>query len=197
MYLFLDSISYQPQGAEAPVLDRVSLYAKPGQIVSVVGQTEAGQSALLRFVGKRSDGCDGVFTGSNGDPEWEPGQPMPWVVRGWRFCFPYDMFGPEWRTEEWRGVPIIWRSRTRRPVVRSCASCICAAFPGRVGDGDLRHARGRRRAGGVRLHRCAGSRTHRAVRNVRRSARRSPPMSSWRGSLAGPVINRVKLPKAA
>ena len=76
MYLFLDSISYQPQGAEVPVLYRVSLYAKPGQIVSVVGQTEAGQSALLRFVGKRSDGCDGVFTGSNGNPTWEPG-PAP------------------------------------------------------------------------------------------------------------------------
>ena len=72
MYLFLDSISYQPQGAEAPVLDRVSLYAKPGQIVSVVGPAGGGKSALLRFVGKRSDGLDGVFMGSNGDPEWAP-----------------------------------------------------------------------------------------------------------------------------
>ena len=106
MYLFLDSISYQPEGAEAPVLDRVSLYAQSGQIVSVVGPSGAGKSTLLRFVGKRSDGRDGVFMGSSGNPEWEPGQPMPEIVRGWRFCFPYDMFGPKWCTEEWRGVPI-------------------------------------------------------------------------------------------
>ncbi len=49
MYLFLDSISYQPEGAEAPVLDGVSLYAKSGQIVSkIVGPAGAGKSALLR-----------------------------------------------------------------------------------------------------------------------------------------------------
>ena len=68
MYLFLDSIIYQPEGAEAPVLDGVSLYGKSGQIVSIVGQAEAGKSALLRFAGKRSDGCDGVFIRVEGDP---------------------------------------------------------------------------------------------------------------------------------
>ena len=31
----------------------------------------------------------------------------PGLVRGWRFCDPWDIFAPEWRPEEWRGVPIL------------------------------------------------------------------------------------------
>ena len=82
MYLFLDEISQQDEGLRKPVLDRVSLYARPGEIVSLVGPADAGKTALLRFVGERSDGRDGVFAS------------------------PGDAFPPRWRTEEWHGVTI-------------------------------------------------------------------------------------------
>ena len=50
---------------------------------------------------------------------------MPGTTRGWRFCFPYDMFAPEWCTEEWRSVPI------RR-----------YAFPNMALDGSAREPQG-------------------------------------------------------
>ena len=80
MYLFLDRISYQPEGAEATVLDKVSLYAKSGQIVSVVGRRgpvsrpccgswasdptgatacSRGRTAILS--GSRASPCPGLF----------------------------------------------------------------------------------------------------------------------------------------
>ena len=37
----------------------------------------------------------------------EPDDVKPGIVRGWRFCDPWDIFSPEWRPEEWRGVPIM------------------------------------------------------------------------------------------
>lgn len=104
MYLFLDKITRQDEGSSRPILDRVSLYARPGEIVSVVGPAGAGKSALLRFIGRRSDGRDGVFMGS--DDQREPGQTRPGLVRGWRFGSPGDVFPPRWRTERWRGVAI-------------------------------------------------------------------------------------------
>ena len=104
MYLFLDEISQQDEGSPKPVLDRVSLYARPGEIVSLVGPADAGKTALLRFVGERSDGRDGVFMGS--DDQREPGQTKPSLVCGWRFGSPGDGIPPRWRTEEWRGVTI-------------------------------------------------------------------------------------------
>lgn len=102
MHLFLDGISSRSKSGGTPVLDRVSLYAPSGEIVSVVGPPGAGKSALLRFVGKRSDGRDGVIMGSHDNRE--PGQAKPGLVRGWRFSSP-DV-PPKWRREEWRGVPI-------------------------------------------------------------------------------------------
>ena len=104
MFLFLDEITERREGVEAPVLDRVSLYVRAGEILSVVGPAGAGKSALLQFVGARSDGCDGVFMGS--EDAREPGAARPALVRGWRFSSPDDGFPPAWRTEEWRGVPI-------------------------------------------------------------------------------------------
>ena len=104
MYLFLDEISQQDEGSRKPVLGRVSLYARPGEIVSLVGPADAGKTALLRFVGERSDGRDGVFMGS--DDQREPGQTKPGLVRGWRSGGPGHGFPPRWRTEEWRGVTI-------------------------------------------------------------------------------------------
>ena len=104
MYLFLDEITRQDEGSSRPILDRVSLYARSGEIVSVVGPAGAGKSALLRFVGERSDGDDGVFLGTH--DAREPGQTRPGIVRGWRPGSPGDTLPPRWRSEEWRGVAI-------------------------------------------------------------------------------------------
>ena len=104
MHLFLDEISCQANGPSEPALERVSLYARSGEIVSVVGREGAGKTALLQFVGERSDGRDGVFMGS--DDQREPGARKPGLVRGWRSGSPEDALPPEWRSEEWRGVSI-------------------------------------------------------------------------------------------
>lgn len=125
MHLFLDEISSRSRSGGAPVLDRVSLYAPSGEIVSVVGPPGAGKSALLRFVGERSDGRDGVIMGSR--DARGPGETKPGLVRGWRFSSPDDGLPPRWRTEKWRGVPI------RR-----------YAFPNMALDGSDREAPGGR-----------------------------------------------------
>ena len=104
MYLFLDEITRQDEGSSGPILDRVSLYARPGEIVSVVGPAGAGKSALLQFVGERSDGDDGVFLGTRDDRE--PGQTRPKLVRDRRSGSPGDASPPGWRTEEWSHVTI-------------------------------------------------------------------------------------------
>jgi ABC-type sugar transport system ATPase subunit len=104
MYVFLDEITQRHEGAGTPVLDRVSLYARSGEILSVVGPAGAGKSTLLQFVGERSDGDGGVFMGT--DDAREPGGTKPGLVRGWRFGSPGDAFPPRWRTEEWRGISV-------------------------------------------------------------------------------------------
>lgn len=104
MHVFLDEISERPEGAAAPVLDRVSLYARSGEILSVVGPAGAGKSALLAFVGQRSEeGSDRVFLGSD---IREPGRTNPALVRGWQISTPGDGPPPRWRTGEWRGVSV-------------------------------------------------------------------------------------------
>ena len=119
MYVFLDAIAQQCEGSERPILDRVSLYARSGEILSVVGPGGAGKSALLRFVGERSDGDGGVFLGT--DDAREPGRAKPDLVRGWLSGSPGNVSPPGWRTEERRGVAI------RR-----------YAFPGTALDGSSR-----------------------------------------------------------
>ena len=100
MHLFLDEITRRDEGSEKPVLDRVSLHARPGEIACVAGPAGAGKSALLRFVGERPDGVDGVSMGT--DDEREPGAARPALVRGWRS----GGDAPRWRSEEWRGVSV-------------------------------------------------------------------------------------------
>ena len=103
MYVFLDEVTQQ-DGSRKPVLDHVSLHARPGEIACVVGPAGAGKSALLRFAGERSAGDDGVFIGTH--DEREPGDTGPGLVRRRRFDGPGDACPPRWRTEEWRGVAI-------------------------------------------------------------------------------------------
>ena len=100
MYLFLDAITVRYRGAPAPVLDRLSLFVRSGEIVALVGPAGAGKTTLLRYVGRRSDGRDRVFLGSEAD---ESGR-KPGLFRGWRFTAGADAFPPEWRSERWRGV---------------------------------------------------------------------------------------------
>ena len=83
MYIFLDEITFQYRGAPVPVLDRLSLFVRSGEIVAVVGTVGAGKTTLLRYVGRRSDGTGGVFLGSEAD---ESGA-TPGLVRGWRFTW--------------------------------------------------------------------------------------------------------------
>ena len=100
MYVFLDAITFRYRGAPAPVLDRLSLFVRSGEITAVVGPAGAGKATLLRYVGRRSDGRDRVFLGSEAD---ESGR-KPGLIRGWRFSMGDDAFPPEWRSERWRGV---------------------------------------------------------------------------------------------
>ena len=100
MYIFLDAITFRYRGAPAPVLDRLSLFVRSGEIAAVVGATGAGKTTLLRYVGRRSDGLGGVFLGSEADES----ERRPGLIRGWRFSMGDDAFPPKWRSERWRGV---------------------------------------------------------------------------------------------
>ena len=100
MYIFLDEITYRYRGAPAPVLDRLSLFVRSGEIAAVVGPAGAGKTTLLRYVGTHSSGRDRVFLGSGAD---ESGR-KPGLIRGWRFSMGADAFPPKWRSERWRGV---------------------------------------------------------------------------------------------
>ncbi len=100
MYLFLDNISCPYGRTGKPVIRRLSLYVRSGEIVSVVGPAGAGKTTLLHYVGRRSDGQDGVFLGSDADES----ERRPGLIRGWRFSMGDDAFPPKWRSERWRGV---------------------------------------------------------------------------------------------
>ncbi len=100
VYIFLDAITFRYRGAPAPVLNRLSLFVRSGEIAVVVGPKGAGKTTLLRYVGRRSDGAGGVFLGSHAD---ENGR-KPGLMRGWRFTWGDDAFPPKWRSERWRGV---------------------------------------------------------------------------------------------
>ena len=102
MHLFLDDLTLPGEGGGKPLLDHVSLEVRPGQIVAVVGPAGAGKSALLEFVGRRSNGEDGVFMGTNDNRE--PGAARPGLVRGWRFTLPDTP--PAWRAETHGGVSL-------------------------------------------------------------------------------------------
>ena len=102
MYIFLDKITHRYAGVKSPALAGVSLFVRSGEIASVVGLPGAGKSTLLRIVAAHGDN---VLIGS--DDLRRAGDVRPRLVRGWRFCDPWDIFPPEWSPEEWRGVPIL------------------------------------------------------------------------------------------
>ena len=102
MYVFLDQITHRYPGVTSPALAGVSLFVRSGEIAAVVGLPGAGKSTLLRIVAAHGDN---VLIGDA--DRREPGDVKPGIVRGWRFCDPWDIFSPEWRPEEWRGVPIM------------------------------------------------------------------------------------------
>ncbi|MFB9312668.1 ABC transporter ATP-binding protein [Nocardioides plantarum] len=58
--LDLDDVTFAYPGAEAPVLDGVSLRARPGQTVAVIGSTGAGKTTLVNLVPRLFDATSGA-----------------------------------------------------------------------------------------------------------------------------------------
>jgi ATP-binding cassette subfamily B protein len=58
-WLDLDDVVFSYPGAESPVLDHVSLRARPGQTVAVIGSTGAGKSTLVNLVPRLFDATHG------------------------------------------------------------------------------------------------------------------------------------------
>ena len=59
-WLDLDDVVFSYPGAESPVLDHVSLTARPGQTVAVIGSTGAGKSTLVNLVPRLFDATGGT-----------------------------------------------------------------------------------------------------------------------------------------
>jgi len=57
--LDLDHVTFAYPGAESPVLNDVSLRARPGQTVAVIGSTGAGKSTLVNLVPRLFDATEG------------------------------------------------------------------------------------------------------------------------------------------
>ncbi len=58
--LRLDDVTFAYPGAEAPVLRAVSLEARPGQTLAIIGSTGAGKSTLVNLVPRLFDATDGT-----------------------------------------------------------------------------------------------------------------------------------------
>ena len=56
----LDRVTFSYPGAEAPVLSEVSLSARPGQTVAVIGSTGAGKTTLVNLVPRLFDATGGT-----------------------------------------------------------------------------------------------------------------------------------------
>ncbi|MFS3128630.1 ABC transporter ATP-binding protein [Nocardioides sp. Bht2] len=59
-HLDLDGVGFTYPGAEAPVLDGVTLSARPGQTIAVIGSTGAGKTTLLNLVPRLLDASVGT-----------------------------------------------------------------------------------------------------------------------------------------
>ncbi|HEY0952212.1 ABC transporter ATP-binding protein [Nocardioides sp.] len=58
--LDLDHVTFAYPGAESPVLNGVSLQARPGQTLAIIGSTGAGKSTLVNLVPRLFDATEGV-----------------------------------------------------------------------------------------------------------------------------------------
>jgi ATP-binding cassette, subfamily B, multidrug efflux pump len=58
-WLDLEHVTYSYPGADEPVLHDISLSARPGQTVAVIGSTGAGKSTLVNLVPRLFDATDG------------------------------------------------------------------------------------------------------------------------------------------
>ena len=58
-WLDLEDVTFSYPGAESPVLSDVSLSARPGQTVAVIGSTGAGKSTLVNIIPRLFDATDG------------------------------------------------------------------------------------------------------------------------------------------
>lgn len=61
-WLDLDAVGYSYPGAESPVLADVSLSARPGQTVAIIGSTGSGKSTLVNLVPRLFDVTDGTVS---------------------------------------------------------------------------------------------------------------------------------------
>ncbi len=59
-WLDLDGVGFSYPGAEQPILCDVSLSARPGQTIAVIGSTGAGKSTLVNLVPRLFDASDGT-----------------------------------------------------------------------------------------------------------------------------------------
>ncbi len=70
----LDRVTFAYPGAESPVLSEVSLSARPGQTVAVIGSTGAGKSTLVNLVPRLFDATGGTVRVAGTDVrELDPG----------------------------------------------------------------------------------------------------------------------------
>jgi ATP-binding cassette subfamily B multidrug efflux pump len=58
-WLDLEGVTFSYPGAESPVLSEVSLSARPGQTVAVIGSTGAGKSTLVNIIPRLFDATEG------------------------------------------------------------------------------------------------------------------------------------------
>ena len=63
----LESVTFAYPGAEAPVLSGLSLSARPGRVVAVIGSTGAGKSTLVNLVPRLFDATAGTVRVAGGD----------------------------------------------------------------------------------------------------------------------------------
>ncbi|MCW2848593.1 MAG: transporter related protein [Marmoricola sp.] len=59
-WLDLEDVTFSYPGAESPVLSGVSLSARPGQTIAVIGSTGAGKSTLVNIIPRLFDATSGV-----------------------------------------------------------------------------------------------------------------------------------------
>ena len=115
-WLDLEHVTYSYPGADEPVLRDISLSARPGQTIAVIGSTGAGKSTLVSLVPRLFDATEGIVRVGGTDvrrldPERALGAARPGA--------------PD-------GVPLL-RHRAQQPPARS---------PRGVRGGDLGGARG-------------------------------------------------------